>query len=123
MRKDVEHYVKHCRECQLYKAPQTAPARLMGLRKIEGPWTNVATDIFGPLPTSRGTNNRYIIVFADLFTKYVELRTLRKANAKTVLKDFEVAVVYKWGCPKFLISDNGSEYKNKLVKRKIRYRS
>ena len=35
MRKDIEHYAKDCREFQLHKAPQRAPAGLMG--KIEGP--------------------------------------------------------------------------------------
>ena len=44
----------------------------------------------------------------------MELNPLRKANAKKLLKEFEEAVVYKFGCLKFLISDNGSGYKNKV---------
>ena len=119
MRKDVEVYIKHCKECQLYKVSQQAPPGLMGLRQVEGPWTNVASDIFGPLPASKGTGFRYILVFVDLFTKYVELRPLRKANAKSIAKAFDEAILFKWASPKYFITDNGTEHKNKLMKDKM----
>ena len=54
-------------------------------RNLEGPWIVVASDIMGPKSPSRMCN-RYITVVQDLFTRYVELKVLRKADAKSVLK-------------------------------------
>ena len=68
----------------------------MGILEIEGPWTNVASDIFGPLPPSRGKGYRYICLFVDLLiTKYLELVPLRKANAKTISKAFDERILFR----------------------------
>ena len=87
-------------------------------RNLEGPWIVVASDIMGPKPPSR-TGNRYIIVFEDLFTRYVELNALRKADAKSVLKAFEELIVNRWGCPRVLFTDNGTELSNRLVTERL----
>ena len=87
-------------------------------RNLEGPWIVVASDIMGPKPPSR-TGNRYIIIFEDLFTRYVELKALRKAGAKSVIKAFEELIVNRWGCPRVLLTDNGTEFSNRLVTERL----
>ena len=74
-------HVKVGQECQTHKSVQQAPAGQMGERNIEGPWSVVSTDIIGSKPPSKG-GYKYILVFQDVFTKYVELRELKKANAR-----------------------------------------
>ena len=83
-------------------------------RNIEGPWVVVAADIMGPKPSSK-SGNKYVILFKDLLSRYVELKPLRKTDAKSVLKAFEELIVYRWGCPRMLLTDNGTEFANKLV--------
>ena len=78
--KDVAKYVKQCLDCQLHKVSQQAPAGLMGKRDVEGPWLVVASDVMGPFSLSK-SQYRYVLVFQDLFTKFVEVRPLRRANA------------------------------------------
>ena len=78
----------------------------------------MASDIMGPKPPSC-TGNRYIIVFEDLFTRCVELKALRKADAKSVLKAFEELIVNRWGCPRILLTDNGTEFSNRLVTERL----
>ena len=68
----------------------------------------------GPKPPSR-TGNRYIIVFEDLFTRYVELKALRKADAKSVIKAFEELIVNRW----VLLTDNGTEFSNRMVTERL----
>ena len=87
-------------------------------RNLEGPWIVVASDIMGPKPPSR-TGNRYIIVFKDLFTRYVELKALRIADATSVLKAFEELIVNRWGCPRVLLTDNGTEFSNRMVTERL----
>lgn len=114
MYKDVVEYVNTCLDCQLVKIPRTSPPGEMGYRCIEGPWTNVTTDVMGPFPASYN-QKKYIIMFVDSFTKYVELKAIADANAKEVLKAFDELVLNKWGCLVTLTLDNGSEYFNKSV--------
>ena len=74
----------------------------------------MAADIMGPKPPSK-SGNMYVIVFEDLFSRYVELKPLRKADAKSVLKAFDELIINRWGCPRVLLIDNGTEFANKMV--------
>ena len=90
----------------------------MGDRNVEGPWAVVAADIMGPLPPSKG-GFRYILVFEDIFTKYVELQPLRKADAKNIVKAFDELIINRWGCPRYLLTDNGTEFSNRLITERL----
>ena len=54
-----------------------------------------------------------MVVFQDLFTRWVELRPLRAATGKNVAKAFEKLVLFRWGTPDYLLTDNGKEFDNK----------
>ena len=60
-------------------------------------------------------SKEYILVFQDLFTRWVESVPIRKANAKTVVKEFKDRVVLRFGTPEVFLSDKGTEFKNKAV--------
>ena len=111
---DVARYVGRCDICQRFKVEQRRPAGKMGTREVQEPWLLVATDIMGPLVRS-SKGNQYIIVFQDLFTKWVELRAVRHATAETVKAAFRELVILRWGAPKFLVSDNGPQYVNRIM--------
>ena len=76
---------------------------LMGKRLIEEPWTMVAADIMGPLPLSKKGKNQYKLVFADLFTKWVEIIPTKKANGKTSESEFHKRIVSLWGTPMLIL--------------------
>ena len=83
----------------------------MGGRVVEGPWAVVASDLM-EFPQSKG-EYKYIVVFQDLFTRWVELRPLRTVTGKNVAKAFEELVLFRWGTPDYLLTDNGKEFDNK----------
>lgn len=112
--KDVGDYVRRCPICQAVKPSQKGPAGLMGRKIIEAPWQIVSSDIMGPLPLT-SDHFQYIIVFQCLLTKWVELKALRRANAQSVCSSFLSRVVYRFGCPRVLLTDNGTEYSNHEV--------
>ena len=114
MFKDVANYVRSCKTCQKMKVEQAGPVGLMGKRVIEQPWSVVAADIMGPFPPSR-SGYHYILVFRDMFTKWIEVLPLRKANAVSVQKAFEDTIIFRWGTPEVLFTDNGTEFVNKLI--------
>ena len=83
----------------------------MGGRVVERPWAVVASDL-REFPQSKG-QYKYVVVFQDLFTRWVELRPLRSAMGKNVAKAFEELVLLSWGTPVYLLTDNGKEFDNK----------
>ena len=87
---------------------------LLGKRIIEEPWTVVAADIMGPLPRSRA-KNQYILVCVDMFTKWVEIIPVKNKVATTIEKEFHRKIIWKWGTPRILFTDNGKEFVNKIM--------
>ena len=67
----------------------------MGQRVIDGPWQVVAGDITGPFVKSK-LGHEYILIFQELFTRWVECIPIRKANSKTVLKEFKESGLAIW---------------------------
>ena len=110
----VRRYVKRCRVCQQTKAEQRPPAGLMGQRVIERHWQVVAGDVTGPFVKSKH-GYEYILVFEDLFTRRVECVPIRKANAKSILKEFIESIDLRFDTPEVFLSNNGTEFKNKVV--------
>ena len=84
----------------------------MGKRLIEEPWTKVAADIMGLLPLSKEGENQYILEFVDLFTKWVEIIPIKKANKKTIASEFHKRIISRWGTPRVLHTDNSTEFVN-----------
>ncbi|CAB0038643.1 unnamed protein product [Trichogramma brassicae] len=110
---DVHEYVRSCDTCQRYKIDQTGPRGLMGRRVIERPWSLIACDLM-EFPLSK-SQNKYLIVFVDLFTRWVEFKPVRRATGKAVASALEELVLFRWETPDFLICDNGKEQVNKDV--------
>jgi len=113
--RDVTKYIKTCDICQRTKVEQASPAGLMGRRIADGPWTIIAADVIGPLPRSKA-GFQYILVIQDLFTKWVECRALRSATAVKIRETLDDLVISRWGTPKFILTDNGTEFVNRIIK-------
>lgn len=76
------------------------------------PWDIVGMDLVGKLtPTKEGY--QYICVMVDYFTKWCEAFPLKTKSAEEVttciIKHF-----YKFGAPKRLLTDQGTEFVNKV---------
>ncbi|CAB0039016.1 unnamed protein product [Trichogramma brassicae] len=80
---------------------------------VDRPWAVVAADMM-EFPRSKN-QNKYLLVFQDLFTRWIEIVPLRKANGVNVLRAFEELVLFRWETPEFLLTDNGKEFDNAVV--------
>ncbi|XP_066600140.1 uncharacterized protein [Prorops nasuta] len=114
MYRDAHHYVSRCDTCQKTKVETTASAGLMGRRVVERPWEYVAADIMGPFPPSK-QGYAYVLVIQDYFTKWVELCALRRATGPKIRDAFHEMIVSRWGTPKVLLTDNGTEFVNRVI--------
>ncbi len=116
MFRDVARFVRGCGSCQRYKPSQVAPAGEMLITIPEEPWATVCADFVGPLPRSKHGNNM-LLVFFDRFSKWVELVPLRKATAQGVVKAFRERILARFGTPKVLITDNGSQFTSRILQK------
>ncbi|CAB0042215.1 unnamed protein product [Trichogramma brassicae] len=96
------------------KVEQLVPAGLMSQRRITRPWEMVAADITGPFSCSRN-GNKYLLIFMDMFTRYIECIPIKKANGPTITQKLYGRIFMWFGGPEILLTDNGTEFKNEVM--------
>ena len=77
------------------------------------PWERISIDITGPHPRS-SRHNQYILTCVDHFSKWAEAIPLRNHTASTVARALMTHIISRFGCPKQLLSDRGSEFESEL---------
>ena len=108
------NYVKACNICQQIKVIQDKPVGFMNRRERVRPWHTVAGDFVGPMPISKN-RNEYLLVFQDLYTRYIEVVATRKADGKTVARLFKEKIIGRYGPPVKFLTDLGTEFVNQTV--------
>ena len=70
-------------------------------------------DILGPLPkTDHG--NRFLLVITDRFSKLTRTVPLRTITAMVVAKAFCESWVFAYGAPRYVLTDNGTQFNAKF---------
>ena len=111
--RDVVDYVRSCDSCQRYEVSQQTEVGLMERREVEEAWSDFSAD-FMEFPQSK-SRNKYLIVFTDLFTRWIEVKPVPNATRIAVQKALEDLVIFRWRTPRRLVVDNGSEFVNKHI--------
>ena len=114
--RDVTKFVRECPSCLENKVPQTKPAGKMYTTQTKEPWEVVTIDFVGPLPrTSKGFC--HILVIQDKFSKWVEVTPVAKATATGLKKILREKIFCRFGWPRVVITDNGSQFSSRAFKR------
>jgi ribonuclease HI len=109
MQKDAVNYVKKCDKCQRFSHSVHQPAG--ELQPLVSPWpfAQWGMDLVGPLLKATG-NRRWLIVATDYFTKWVEVEPLANIRDKDSIKFVWKNIITRFGIPKTIISDNGTQF-------------
>ena len=70
----------------------------------------------GPFPKVIG-NKKYLLVYTDYFTKWVEAEPLANIRDVDVKRFIWKNIVTRFGVPNVLISDNGLQFDSKTFKK------
>ncbi|RXN17442.1 gypsy retrotransposon integrase 1 [Labeo rohita] len=109
---DIRNWVRHCAACQSKQAQIKNQADYTPIEVVE-PWDIVGTDLVGKLtPTKDGY--QYICVIIDYFTKWCEAFPLKTKSAEEVTGCI-IKLFYRFGAPKRLLTDQGTEFVNKVI--------
>ena len=85
----------------------------MGQVAAGAPFERVAMDILEPGEVSQ-SGNRYIIVISDYFTKWSEAYAVKDHTAYTVADKLVTEFMCRFGVPKVIHTDQGTEFQSAL---------
>ena len=73
----------------------------------------IAIDVLGPLPITE-TGNKYILIIADYFTKWVEAYPMPNQEATTVAELLVREFISRFGVPLLIHSDQSRNFESEL---------
>jgi len=115
MKEDVKLLIQACELCQQRKSPPEllGCAPLHPIKKPTIPSDHWHLDLMGPLPrTEEGF--RYIMVAVDAMSKWTTATPLRDISAITVTRCFVSEIIYQWGSPRTVSTDQGTQFTSSL---------
>lgn len=101
--KDVANFVKKCESCWLVSAPNKPES--MSRRELPmSPWTDIAIDYLGPLPTGE-----FLLVVIDYFSRYMEVKPMSTITAEATINKLD-EIFIRLGFPRTITLDNGRQF-------------
>jgi hypothetical protein len=106
---DAADLVQKCENCQKCARDQKQPSSLTQLIQPTWPLQRWCLDLLGPLPPAQG-NLKYVVVAVQYFSKWIEAKPLATITLVTVQKFFWQNIVCRFGVPKAITMDNGTQF-------------
>jgi hypothetical protein len=106
--KDEKKYVANCDDCQRMGKPTTVDEMPLQIEVVIKPFQKWALDFVGPInPMSR--RNKYILVYTDYVTKWVEDKDLYSANEQSDVYFLFEEIFTHFGVPQEIVNDQGTQ--------------
>jgi len=111
---DIQKWIGECSSCQQRKASQPAAQAPLETITVNHPFDKISWDSMGPLPLII-QGNRYVLVVTDLFSKWTEAFPLKSTDSETLAKVLTDEVIFRYGIPSSLNSDQGANLTSNLI--------
>ncbi|KZR97708.1 Uncharacterized protein APZ42_007265, partial [Daphnia magna] len=109
MRSDVTAYVNSCLKCARRKAFGTSKATLQPLPPVDRVWERIAMDVVGPIQESV-KGYKYILVLSDYASRFVFTFPMKNQTAQTIANILVNKLILKYGAPKIVLTDQGTNF-------------
>jgi hypothetical protein len=113
---NVAKLVQKCEGCQKCARDQKQPSSHTQLIQPTWPLQRWGLDLLGPLPPAQG-NLKYVVVAVEYFSKWIEAKPLATITSVTVQKFFCQNIVCRFGVPKAITVDNGTQFDAEAFKK------
>ncbi|KAG9450525.1 hypothetical protein H6P81_010490 [Aristolochia fimbriata] len=117
MLRDAIEMARTCKLCQLHADYiQQVPEPV---HPTVASWTFEAwgMNIIGPITPKSDSDKQYILAATDYFSKWAEAAAYREVKAVTVVDFIRTQIIYRYGVPRYIMTDNGMPFKNKVMDR------
>eukprot|EP00731_Ephydatia_muelleri_P031113 Em0022g627a len=105
--------IRTCDICQRMNRKLTCGVPELHPIPVKSPWYMIGIDFIGPISPPGEDGSQYILTISDYFTKWVEAIPTPDKTATTVANCL-FKIFMRMGLPRVMLSDNGSEFCNKL---------
>nr|XP_027119712.1 uncharacterized protein LOC113736786 [Coffea arabica] len=111
MVKDCIDFARRCQACQFHGNFIHQPPEPLHPTVASWPFDAWGLDIVGPLPKSSG-GHVFILAATDYFSKWAEAIPLREVKKENVVDFIRLHIIYRYGVPRYIITDNGKPFCN-----------
>ena len=120
--KDSKEYCHWCDVCQRVGKPNRRDEIPLRPRVTLQAFDKWAIEFVGPinLPT-KITGERYIITVTEYMTRWAEATPMKDCNTETTTHFLFEQVITRFGCPRVLMSDQGTHFINNTIKDMTKY--
>ena len=110
--------IKNCEYCQRNKKNKFKYGKTKGGIKTITPFTDISTDVFGPITSSLYENNFsdkdiYIITFTDRCTGYTRIKFTKSTKSQDIIDALKTEWLHDLPTPASILSDNAQYYTSK----------
>ena len=113
LRRDVRKFCRSCLSCVTRRGPGHSCRPPMMPIPVKGPFHRVAVDVLQLPLTPSG--NKYVVVFMDYLTKWVEAFPAPDQQAITIATLLVKHIICRHGVPEELLSDRGTNFLSDLI--------
>ncbi|KAK4388287.1 hypothetical protein Sango_2435300 [Sesamum angolense] len=114
MVKDCMDYARRCEACQFHSNLFHQPPEPLHPTVASWPFDAWGLDVVGPLTKSSG-GHLYILAAKDYFSKWAEAVPLKEVKKENVADFIRTHIIYRYGVPRYIITDNGKPFCNSLI--------
>ena len=113
MNKDIQRYIANCTLCHREKAKiQNYPFQMMEIPNR--PFDKIVIDLITECETSTSAN-KHLLTIIDHLTGWREAYPIPGKSADTIVSTFINEYLPVHMCPRYILSDNRTEFKNSLM--------
>ena len=112
MKTDAMDFARKYDKCQRFSnIPRSHPEKLTSMTS---PWRFAmwGVDLIDPMSMAR-LAFKYAVVTVDYFTKWAEAKPLTMISHKKIQEFVWESIIYRFGIPYEIVSDNGSQFDSK----------
>lgn len=114
MTKDIGAYVRNCQKCLLNKPKEATREEMVITPTPMKPFDVVIIDLIGKLKRTVSGHEYAVTIICDL-TKYLITVPIANKESSTVAQAIFENLILKFGCPKNIRTDRGTEFKCQIV--------
>ncbi|GKV04930.1 hypothetical protein SLEP1_g17015 [Rubroshorea leprosula] len=115
MVKDCMEYAKKCEACQFHANFIHQPPEPLHPTIALWPFHAWGLDVIGRITPKSSAGHAYILAATNYFSKWAEAVPLREVKKENVGDFIRVNIIYRYGVPRYIITDNGKPFSNSLM--------
>ena len=104
----AKEIVDKCEGCQFYSNMSHKPASALKTIPLVWPFAVWGLDMVGPLRTGR-SGFTHVLVAVDKFTKWIKAKPIKNLEVSAAMS-FIRELIFRYGVPHNIITDNGSNF-------------